>query len=511
MNKQSDKNTVIVARNIVKQLEMIRKSLPAEWRSPDIQPGRVYRTLHQECDRQRVAGRAHRHPRRVRDVRNIRSASYCCQSGTIVATFIAMYFSIFPEYDVDGGSPSASECSSTTSIVILENIFRFREEGAAHRGRKAGRRDGDGDYRLHAYQPLCIHPVFFYDRLAGQLFRQMALTITFSQLCSLLVALTLIPMMTSRFIRSITIRHTGRTAFLNTVFAWSEDRFTRIEAYYSNVIRWALAHRRRVVVYTGIAVVAGIALIPLAGMEFMPEQIRTGNLHRQTFGRDKPRHRGWYAMVDSGYRKSNRAVPVVSMRRYGGLPLLRETTTRRKIEDRYRFRSRLLEHDIRSPSGAMAAPGVTFNFWCEPGTSPERGTDLDRGTATISTRPDYAFRYRAITGIPGLRRRDKPEARTLIEVNNPSKMGLNASYIASLINTMCGGLNYRYEEGIRYFRPPGEEDRKNPTICVTHGPYTRRRVGAARHYHRLRSSSRYPQSARNRNAWYSSTKAEGAI
>jgi HAE1 family hydrophobic/amphiphilic exporter-1 len=51
---------------------------------------------------------------------------------------------------------------------------------------------------------ICVFvPFFFTEGLAGQLFTQMALTISFSLICSLLVALTLVPMLSSKLITDI--------------------------------------------------------------------------------------------------------------------------------------------------------------------------------------------------------------------------------------------------------------------------------------------------------------------
>lgn len=493
MNKQSDKNTVIVARNIMKQLEMIRKSLPRGMEVTPIfnQAEYIERSIKNVIDNAWQGGLIAILVVFVM-LRNIRSALILGLSipVSIVATFIAMYF-----FDISlnmmamGGLAIGVGMLIDNSIVILENIFRFRERGARPtEAAKLGADEMAMAITASTLTNLCVFiPFFFTTGLAGQLFRQMALTITFSQLCSLLVALTLIPMMTSRFIRSITIRHTGRTAFLNTVFAWSEDRFTRIEAYYSNVIRWALAHRRRVVVYTGIAVVAGIALIPLAGMEFMPEQDQeqVTFIAKLPVGTNLDTTEDVMRMVEERIQKVvNRGeYRVVSIRAgygEGFAAAFGETTDHTaKVEMRLvpiskRDRS---EHDIReSVRRAMAdVPGVTFNFAVQ-----SQGLSLGGG-AQISIEVygydfdqarDYSIQIqKAITGIPGLKdaeiSREEGLPELLIEVNREkaSKMGLNASYIANLIKDNVAGKVasiYRYE-GKEYdiFVRLREEDRKN--------------------------------------------------
>ena len=227
MNKQSDKNTVIVARNIMKQLEVIKKSLPSGMEITPIfnQAEYIERSIKNVIDNAWQGGLIAILVVFIM-LRNIRSALILGLSipVSIIATFIAMYyFDISLNMMSMGGLAIGVGMLIDNSIVILENVFRFREKGA--RPAEAAILGADEmamAITASTLTNLCVFiPFFFTTGLAGQLFRQMALTITFSQLCSLLVALTLIPMMTSRFIRSITTRHTGRAAFLNTVFAWS--------------------------------------------------------------------------------------------------------------------------------------------------------------------------------------------------------------------------------------------------------------------------------------------------
>lgn len=90
------------------------------------------------------------------------------------------------------------------AVVVLENIFRFRESGV---DRKTASIDGAKEVAvpvvISTLTTLVVFlPILFVPGIAGFLFRDLALTISFSLSVSSLVALTLIPMMTSQFFKN---------------------------------------------------------------------------------------------------------------------------------------------------------------------------------------------------------------------------------------------------------------------------------------------------------------------
>ncbi|MBL7649120.1 MAG: efflux RND transporter permease subunit [Candidatus Hydrogenedentes bacterium] len=96
------------------------------------------------------------------------------------------------------------------SIVVLESIFRCREEGdspvdAAERGT----REVSGAVIASTLTTVCVFfPVTFVEGVAGQLFGDLALTVSFSLLASLLTALYLIPLVVSR--QGLKLERTGQ-------------------------------------------------------------------------------------------------------------------------------------------------------------------------------------------------------------------------------------------------------------------------------------------------------------
>lgn len=120
---------------------------------------------------------------------------------SILVTFIPMFlFGVSLNLMSLGGLALGIGMLVDNSIVVLESIFRCREEGdgildASNRG------TGEVAAAITAstFTTVAVFfPIVFVKGIAGQLFNDLALTVTFSLLASLLVALYLIPMLASR-------------------------------------------------------------------------------------------------------------------------------------------------------------------------------------------------------------------------------------------------------------------------------------------------------------------------
>lgn len=120
---------------------------------------------------------------------------------SVVATFVPMFMrDISLNIMSLGGLALGIGMLVDNSIVVLESIFRCREEGdgpieAADRGTH----EVAAAVTSSTLTTVCVFfPIAFVQGIAGQLFGDLALTVTFSLLASLLVALYLIPMIYSR-------------------------------------------------------------------------------------------------------------------------------------------------------------------------------------------------------------------------------------------------------------------------------------------------------------------------
>ena len=116
-------------------------------------------------------------------------------------------------------------------------------------------------------------PVVFTSTTTGALFQALALVVVFSQACSLLVALTLVPMLAAR-VRSAPTARSNRDAPAprsgREATARKPGVLTRLEGWYTRRLRWAIQHRGRVVAATAALLAVAVALWPLIPVELAP-------------------------------------------------------------------------------------------------------------------------------------------------------------------------------------------------------------------------------------------------
>jgi len=156
------------------------------------------------------------------------------------------------------------------SIVILEGIFRHREKGVEP---KAAAITGASELFTAVFASTLtiiavFLPIVFAEGLAAMFFSDFALTVAFTLLASLIVAITLVPMLSSKV--PLTHMAGGKSSFLKKMNTWSTATFQKIVVFYEKILRWAMNHRKKVVLLIGATLIISLALIPFVGAELMP-------------------------------------------------------------------------------------------------------------------------------------------------------------------------------------------------------------------------------------------------
>ncbi len=109
-------------------------------------------------------------------------------------------------------------------------------------------------------------PLIFVRGISGILFTEMAYVIIFSLTCSLLVALSLVPMLTSRLL-GIKPRDKNRSA-LSILFSLSESLFLAFQHGYSRILTLALNRRWIPLMATAAALGGALMLVPKSARNF---------------------------------------------------------------------------------------------------------------------------------------------------------------------------------------------------------------------------------------------------
>ncbi len=152
-------------------------------------------------------------------------------------------------------------------IVVLEASFQHLERGATPpEAALLGAREMGMPLVASTLTTVVVFlPIMLVEGIAGELFRDMVLTITVTLLSSLFVALSLVPLMASRMLGS------GKRNALERWLARATAFLDRLGPGYERRLGWALRHRRWVLGLTGLAFVASLAAAPFLGQDFLPK------------------------------------------------------------------------------------------------------------------------------------------------------------------------------------------------------------------------------------------------
>jgi HAE1 family hydrophobic/amphiphilic exporter-1 len=163
------------------------------------------------------------------------------------------------------------------SIVILENIYHYREKGAKLKvASMLGTTEMITAITASTLTTLCVFlPLVMFKGLlemAGELFVGLAFTVVISLAISLLTAIFLVPILASHYFPLVTRKQKPLKGWLAKVDAVFERFFARLDNAYRRAVDRVLRHKVMVIVVIGVLFVVSIILIPIIGWEFMPQQ-----------------------------------------------------------------------------------------------------------------------------------------------------------------------------------------------------------------------------------------------
>ena len=145
------------------------------------------------------------------------------------------------------------------SIVVIENIYRLRSMGySAVQAAVSGASQVAGAITASTLTTICVFvPIVFVNGMTRELFEDLALTVSYSLIASLMIALTFVPAVA----KGTLIRKTGKTVL---------GKNGRVVAGYRRLVAWALIHKKRLVAAALLLLVASTSLLLTRGFEFIP-------------------------------------------------------------------------------------------------------------------------------------------------------------------------------------------------------------------------------------------------
>ncbi|GAE26288.1 RND multidrug efflux transporter [Halalkalibacter wakoensis JCM 9140] len=155
-----------------------------------------------------------------------------------------------------------------SSIVILENIFKKREQGLSIKeaAKEGGSELASAVVASTLTTAVVFLPIVFVDGIAAEMFRPLALTVVFSLSMALLVALTIVPMLSSKLLGNVKVSFDG-----NENPGLVDRLLNKIRDVYGSFLQKCLHIRKTVIAAIIAAFIGVLALIPFVGFEFMPE------------------------------------------------------------------------------------------------------------------------------------------------------------------------------------------------------------------------------------------------
>ncbi|MEO7132932.1 MAG: efflux RND transporter permease subunit [Vicinamibacterales bacterium] len=208
-------------------------------------------------------------------LRDIKSTLIICTSipVSVIGTFALLYFGGYTLNTLTfGGLALGIGMVVDAAIVVLENTYRHLEMG---KDRLTAAIDGSEEVWSAILASTLTHiavfvPMLFLTGVSSIMFGQLAAVVSFSLAMSLLVAVTIVPVLCSRLLDPPHVIH-GRSGVMAKFNRKVDGWLNNLDEFYARMLRRSLAHRPTVF-GIGIALFAvALLLLPRIGFEFQPQ------------------------------------------------------------------------------------------------------------------------------------------------------------------------------------------------------------------------------------------------
>lgn len=275
IRKQAAANTVEVSNRILREIEKINDEFPQINVVPVINQGNFIQRSIQNVARSVLYGGGLAILILLFFLRTIRSTLVISLSIpiSIIATFSLVYFGgLTINLMTLGGLALGVGMMVDSSIVVLENIFRRRDENgesppeAASRG---AQEVGPAILASTITTLVIFLPVVFVQGVSGLLFKELAYVIAFALVCSLVLSLSVVPMLSSILLRQKT-EERRQAPWIEYFKTRTTAGFESLNNGYHRLLHGALRHR--LFVLCGSFGLLGVSLLiaPFIGTEFLP-------------------------------------------------------------------------------------------------------------------------------------------------------------------------------------------------------------------------------------------------
>ncbi len=277
VQKTSGTNTIQVVDDIRKVLPRIQKMLPPGVSMLELFDQSTYiRNSIKNLQHEALMGAALAILVILIFLRNLRSTMIVSLAIpiSIVCAFILLYFNnLSLNVFTLGGLALGVGRLVDDAIVVLENIYRHRSAGKSP---SEAAIQGSGEVGLAVLAStittiIVFLPVAFISGIAKLLFTPLALTVAFSLIASYFVSLTVIPVLSRKYLHPEIEDILPASPTVLDRLKWRFKKgFEQVDATYQSILTWALAHRKTVVIAVFLVLLGSLPLYFFIGSEFFP-------------------------------------------------------------------------------------------------------------------------------------------------------------------------------------------------------------------------------------------------
>jgi HAE1 family hydrophobic/amphiphilic exporter-1 len=274
INKQSGENTVAVADGIGTEVERINREVPGVHMQVLNDSAVFIRRAIDNVKEHALVGSLFVILIIFAFLRDFRSTLIVCTSipVSVIGTFALLYFAGFTLNTMTfGGLALGIGMIVDAAIVVVENTYRHMELG---KDRITAAIEASEEVWSAILASTLTHiavfvPLLFLSGTSSILFTQLSVVVMFSLSMSLFVAVTIVPVLCSRWLH-LPSEH-PRAGIYGAFYQASRRFLDAMDERYRRIIHVALNHRPTVIAGSAALVVAAIAIFPMVGFELLPQ------------------------------------------------------------------------------------------------------------------------------------------------------------------------------------------------------------------------------------------------
>jgi HAE1 family hydrophobic/amphiphilic exporter-1 len=382
---------------------------------------------------------------------------------SLIATIGLLYFNGLTLNQMSfGGLSLGIGLIVDNAIVVLENMVRLREnKKSREESALVGTKQVAGAIVASTLTTSVIFlPVIFMQTVSGMLFRELALVVVFSLACSLIIALTLVPMLGSKFLRISNGNGNNSNGKKSRFGNW----FLKVENFYSVKLEKALHYKKLVFISTITLLVITLLLWPLIPVELAPQT------DADEIDVELEMAQGTNIAVVQQYlteleRLVKEVIPMDEVKHLSveirpgdaEVELSLESADTRTVNS-FELADKIREHVAGKIPGAEIRVSAASGLWmlrrlfgsggAEAVQIELRGYDLELADKIAANIENVIKEVSEIEDVRVSRREGRPEQNLIIDREKIAELGLTVSDVAEVIQTNIGGSRAGvYREG----------------------------------------------------------------